>query len=168
MPGVTQLSLPRLGFAIQAAGPRACVLSHLCLKSRCGTISPGMENFVTQYQPGGSCLFSVYVEHCVFRVLTTCQAFLNVPRSCLRALNAEPQAGRRLWKMLGSRAIRGNAGGTGSDAHPSMCRQVQDGKQEPHPSGGRPGRSRRDQGSAWHRRSRRCPQAKPGPERGRR
>lgn len=48
MPGVTQLSLPRLGFAIQAAGPRACVLSHLCLKSRCGTISPGMENFVTQ------------------------------------------------------------------------------------------------------------------------
>lgn len=48
MPGVTQLSLPRLGFAIQAAGPMACVLSHLCLKSRCGTISPGMENFVTQ------------------------------------------------------------------------------------------------------------------------
>lgn len=134
--------LPRLRFAIQAVGPRACVLSQLCLKSHCGTISTGMENSVTQNVGHISAWRALLVLNVygTLRFLSadyvlgakTGQAFLHVPRNCLRALMPKPLQIQSPKREEGSgscwdheqlwRRIRGDTEGTGSDAHPFMCR----------------------------------------------
>lgn len=150
--------LPRLGFVIQAVGPRACVLSLLCLKSRCGTISTGLENSMTQKVGHISARRALLVLslYGALRFLSTDyvlgaktgQAFLHVPRSCPSPSECRAPRGKKVLEDVGITSSCGEASegtwrGQAQMSTRPCAEQMQDGKQEPHQSGGRPGRSRR-------------------------